>query len=68
LHARYQQEHDKRGKCCCSSSIRILSAVAAAAGWRRSTMAEDEPVGVNPNDPDSQENFVKNSFLRFLET
>jgi hypothetical protein len=45
-----------------------LGGSAAAAGWRRSTMAEDEPMGVNPNDPDSQENFVKNSFLRFLET
>jgi|EP01043_Picozoa_sp_COSAG02_P010178 hypothetical protein len=31
-------------------------------------MAEEEAVGVNPNDPDSQEMFVKNSFLRFLQT
>ena len=31
-------------------------------------MAEEEPVGVNPNDPNSQEMFVKHSFQRFLET
>ena len=29
---------------------------------------EVEQVGVNPNDPNSQEMFVKNSFLRFLQT
>ena len=31
-------------------------------------MAEQEQVGINPNAPDSQETFVKNSFQRFLET
>jgi len=28
----------------------------------------DEVPALNPNAPDSQESFVKNSFLRFLET
>ena len=31
-------------------------------------MGDQEQVGVNPNAPDSQESFVKNSFQRFLET
>jgi hypothetical protein len=65
LHARYQQEGQM---LLLEFHSNTLGGSAAAAGWRRSTMAEDEPVGVNPNDPDSQENFVKNSFLRFLET
>lgn len=41
---------------------------ACRAHAHRRTMAEEEPVGVNPNDPNSQETFVKHSFQRFLET